>query len=256
MFNLDLPRALVLGAVAASIVGTGPVLAAPRFTPDFSGFWILDRSQSTGLPKPARAGDTPASAPVFPPVTGDEPVPVRAELVPAMRAMRKHNDDNHLLEFRTQNCLPPNGFDAMTWPEPIDIVQRDDELAIIPERERSLVRHIYIGGEHPKQSVPSITGNSVARWEGDTLVVDTVGLDTAPALFASAYLPHSGDLRAVERIHLGNGGKTLFVQWRFTDPQVLTASWTVNAAFNRGPADMEHVEAVCDVENRGLEPRK
>ncbi len=253
-------RAILIKRVFAACAFVTPgvlnAAAVERYTPDLSGFWILDRGTSIGIPKPATRGENVLDAKNYPPVTGDEPAPVRPELIASMRARRKYNDDHGLLEERTLKCLPPNGFDAVTWPEPIDVVQRDDQIAIIPERERSLVRRIYVGGKHPEPLITSVTGHSVAFWQGDSLVVDTVGLDPSVPFFAASYLPHSADLRVRETIRLGPGGKTLVMKWLVTDPAVLTKPWTILVTFNRAPASTEHFEAVCDVNYRGLGPKK
>jgi hypothetical protein len=88
-------------------------------------------------------------------------------------------------------------------------------------------------------------GDSVGHWEGDVLVVDTVGLKGRVLLFNDA--PHSDALRIVERIRLVTPD-ILADEVTITDPKVLTGPWIVTRVFARQP-DLMIGEFVCEDNN-------
>jgi hypothetical protein len=99
---------------------------------------------------------------------------------------------------------------------------------------------------HPK---PSWYGESVGHYEGDTLVVDTIGVNTDPMSMIDDFgTPHTAALHVIERYHLVNGGKTMNVDIIVDDPGAFTKKWTVTATFNRSPNPMN--ESVCSANNR------
>jgi hypothetical protein len=183
---------------------------------------------------------------------GNVPPPLKPQWLATVAKLQTMETQGVSMDEGTLKCLPPNNFDMISWGDPIDIVQRADEVAIIPEKERSLPRRIYIGGKHPAKLEPSPNGNSVGHWEGDSLVVDTVGLDPNGFLFFGEGIPHSADLHVSERIHLEDAGATLVIQWVIDDPKVFTKLWRLNVKFGRAPLDTEATEAVCDPEHRGV----
>jgi hypothetical protein len=103
----------------------------------------------------------------------------------------------------------------------------------------SAVRHIYIDGRgHPKGEAfdsdvsPRWNGHSIGRWEGDTLVVDTVGL--YPSNYDQTAAPHSDQLRVTERIRQV-ARDWLEVEITMDDPVAFTRPWKVTRWFRRDP---------------------
>jgi hypothetical protein len=94
---------------------------------------------------------------------------------------------------------------------------------------------------------PSYYGHSVGHWEGDALVVDTIGFnDKTPVdLFGT---PHTSQLHVTERYHVIAGGKTLRVDFRVEDPGAFTSPWSSFADY--GAPREPYAETVCMENNR------
>ena len=113
-------------------------------------------------------------------------------------------------------------------------------------------RIIYMDGrEHPKNLVPSNYGHSIGRWEGDTLVVDTVGynekfwLDTRGA-------PHTKQLRFIERFTRKDFNTMEYVA-TIDDPGAYTQTWTTQVFTMRWTANSDMFEYICQDNNLGGE---
>ena len=100
---------------------------------------------------------------------------------------------------------------------------------------------------HPEDPDLTIHGHSIGRWDGDTLVVDTVGVIPQPyiALSEAVGIPNNGGMHIVERIRLQDAD-TLTVELAITAPKVLTSTWTTTRLFvrRRGPT-FDIVEGQC-----------
>ena len=125
------------------------------------------------------------------------------------------------------------------------------------------VRHIYMNVPHSNYIAPSWFGESVGHYEGDTLVVDTVGLNTRT--FVDSFLtPHTDKLHVVERFRIIDGGKTMEVQVHVEDPGAFTMPWNAIQRYRR--VDGEHKandvrqmggpmeKMACSENNRGIGP--
>jgi len=126
-------------------------------------------------------------------------------------------------------CLPSGMPRAYTAPLPFEIVQLPERLYMIFQTT-PLVRYIYADGrEHPEGYPSTFMGHSIGKWDGDTLVVDTVALDET-AWLDTAGTPHSDALRIVERIRRPNQ-TTLQIDFLFEDPKAYTKPWTGKKVF-------------------------
>jgi hypothetical protein len=135
---------------------------------------------------------------------------------------------------------------------PLEILQTSGQVTIIAEWS-SQVRRIFTDGRgHPPADEIDITfnGHSVGRWEGQALVVDTVGIrgDTS---FDASPLTHSDQLTVSERIYLKDP-KTLVAEITVTDPGAFTAPWKVVRTYRRGGPDARIMEYVCEENNREI----
>jgi hypothetical protein len=236
--------------MAGGLTGSDLAAATPQQRPDFNGYWTIVSGLNIGGFQVMPPG-TPRGWRVLKAYStyGNAPPPLKPGLFERLPASRQE-EAVRVIDEGTAKCLPPNNFDMMTWGDPVDVIQRADEIAILPEKERALPRRIYIGGKHPANLQPSPNGNSVGHWEGDTLVSDTTGIDAHGFLFYRDAIPHSADLHVSERIHLEDGGKTLVVQWTIEDPKVLTKPWPLTVKYDRAPPATEAIEAVCDLDGR------
>lgn len=118
---------------------------------------------------------------------------------------------------------------------PLDIRQGKNEVIIAPEVNAS-PRHLYFHGRHqnPETYDPTTVGDSIAHWEGDTLVVDTVGFDGNRGVSA---IPGGGFRTAsahlVERYRLLSGGAMLSVTFAWDDPKVYSGAHTYEFRYVR-----------------------
>jgi hypothetical protein len=132
-------------------------------------------------------------------------------------------------------CVPSGMPRAMWAPLPVLIVQTDRKITIIQEYHHQL-RHIYL--HEPAPSLDDIElsymGESVGRWEGDTLVIETIGLHRNTVLDREG-LPHSRDMRITERLRLLDDGKQLENLVTFEDPQLYTQPWTSRLVYDSKP---------------------
>jgi hypothetical protein len=132
----------------------------------------------------------------------------------------------------------------------MEILFTPGRVTMLGESDGNRLRRIYTDGRgHPEVSDPTFHGHSIGRWEGDTLVVDTVDiLPQAPLAISEAVgVPNDGDMRVVERIHLDPNNKDiLLVHLEITAPKILTKPWTTTRIFFRQRArKFDIVEGVC-----------
>jgi hypothetical protein len=146
----------------------------------------------------------------------------------------------------TAACLPSGNPRIIAAPYPIQIVQTPDMVVFLYEVQH-LFRVIYLNAKHPAKVTPSFMGHSVGHWEGDTLVIDTVGLTNLTQIDENGTL-HSDNLRVVERIRRTNEN-TLEDRFTIYDDKTFTKPWTAVRNFNFQP-ELRFLEYVCEENNR------
>jgi len=225
-----------------------PNLAAPAprtadGRPDFSGVWENDGytpgSEGLGAPPGTVFFDLAFGLKQAPPYQ-----PWAAEL--AARRKEENSKDNP-----DARCLPIGPLQMLAHPLPKKVLQVPGLLAILHERNMEF-RQIYTDGRPlPQDPQPAWYGYSSGRWQGDTLVVETVGLrDGLWADFNGS--PLTDRARMTERFRRPNYG-TLEVQVTVDDPKAYTKPWTVN--LNQHIAiDSDLLEYAC-LENEKDVPR-
>jgi hypothetical protein len=132
------------------------------------------------------------------------------------------------------SCLPPGVPRILLMPFPMQIAQVPGEVLMIFEYDHFL-RSIYTDGRaHPKDPDPTWMGNSVGRWEGDTLVVDTTGFNDKTWLDMVGH-PHSDALHVMERIRRVDHD-TLQDDVTIIDPRAYSKPWTGQQTFELKPS--------------------
>jgi hypothetical protein len=124
----------------------------------------------------------------------------------------------------TAKCLPPGMPAMMNMAYGMEVMQTRDKVTFFSELNDAL-RRVYLDGRKPSQKVlddPTYAGYSTGRWEGDTLVVDTVSLNTNS--FIEGFTPHSEAMTVRERIRFTGPG-LLEDRITVTDPKALTKTW-------------------------------
>jgi hypothetical protein len=266
-----LRRASELCCVAAFLaLAYEPVAAAPASTPDFSGLWART---SLGYEKPANGQGgvdnrmrRPNGASNLSQLVGDYNDPL---LKPRAAEVLKH-----LGEISMQNiAFPQPSNQCLPYPPPY-IASNNQEIQLLQEKDRVTIltmfdhqyRHVRLNAQHPAKLTPSWYGDSVGHYEGDTLVVDTVGIRVTPLSMVDIYgTPFSTRLHVIEKFRLvdyataksfadrgeaengrvagdnGDGveldlsdrGKGLQLEITVEDPEMFTRPWTGTVTYRR-----------------------
>ena len=149
--------------------------------------------------------------------------------------MKKDNDeiDRGKIAFQARSSCVPSGIPNMFLPgNPLMILQTPKEVLMIKEGGVE-IRHVYLDVPHSAKVKPSWYGESVGHYEGDTLVVDTIGQNSKTVVDAFR-TPHTEKLHVVERWHLVDGGKALEVNFTVDDPDTFNQPWSTYVRHVRG----------------------
>ena len=131
------------------------------------------------------------------------------------------------------NCFPTGMPRLMTEVFPFEIVQIRDRVLIMFEKDYA-VSHIWTDGRKlPEDPDPTYMGQSVGRWDGDTLVIDTIGLKDFTWLDRAGH-PHSDALHVEWRVRRVNHDR-LQIDWTFDDPKAFTKPWTGRTIYRYHP---------------------
>jgi hypothetical protein len=147
------------------------------------------------------------------------------------------------------HCLP-HGMPSwmLITHNAMEILVTPGRVTMLGEGDGNRMRRIYTDGRpHPDDPDLTIHGHSVGRWDGDTLVVDTVGIipQSYIALSEAVGIPNNGGMHIGERIRLRDAD-TLAVELTITAPAVLTAPWTTTRLLvRRRGAQFDIVEGQC-----------
>jgi hypothetical protein len=168
-----------------------------------------------------------------------------AERVARMQALDKAGTPDNIYI----NCLPEGmpSFDLMTL-NAVELLFTPGRVTLLSEFDGNRLRRIYTDGRgHPDDPDLTFSGHSIGRWEGDTLVVDTVGIKPQAfiPLAQDVGVPNNGDLHTIERIHLIAPDK-LQIDLTVIAPHVLTRPWTSSRVWTRSRLrKFDIVEASC-----------
>ena len=226
--------ATVSPAVAASADLVNPPPAATDWTalaalPDWSGVWNPDIT------------DQNAENVRNPPSWN----PAAAAKIAALQAREQAGDPKGLFV----NCLPEGMPSWMLISHnALEFVFSPGRVTLLGESDSNRLRRVYTDGRgHPDDPDLTFHGHSIGHWEGEVLVVDTVGVlpETYLALGEAVGVPNNGDLHVVERIHL-KGPDTLVDELTIDAPHVLAKPWTTSRIYYRQRArKFDIVEGVC-----------
>jgi hypothetical protein len=162
------------------------------------------------------------------------------------RRIRAKNRGTPEADASTQ-CLPHGMPRLMESPYPIEIVQTPGRLTFLHEVAHN-VRRIYLNRPHPKNPGHTFLGDSVGHWEGDTLVVDSVGFNDRTFIDDEGS-SHSTSLHVVERYRKIEGGSQIELVMYVEDPVTLEHPYTYRRLYQWRP-DVRPEEYVCEENNR------
>jgi hypothetical protein len=256
--------ALVCAALAAQ-VSVQQVAAQQRASPpDFSANqagWVTMGGDL--LPVPGGGGPKPITFdpahPYVPNNIGKQPTYRIADLSNpnlkpwVVERMKKDNAEvlaGKIAYTARSSCRPAGtpAFMLIGGAQPLFFVHTPKEVWMIYSGNAE-VRRIYLDMPHSANPKPSWYGESVGRYDGDTLVIDTIGLNDKT--FIDNYrTPHSEKLHVTERWRMIEGGKTMEVNIRIEDADAFNEPWSAVQHYRR--VQQEMFEEACAENNAHL----
>jgi hypothetical protein len=171
----------------------------------------------------------------------------------AAAQMQASNDEaltgKRAVPFAAQaRCWPGSVPGQLLYPfEPFYFIQSPKEVWMIWQRDH-MVRRIFLTDQHSEHVTPSWFGDSIGHYDnGDTLVVDTIGLSTENSYIDNYRTPHTEKLHVVERITLEPGGKNLTALVTVEDPDTFNEPLSMKQRWFKVDAPMQ--ETVCAENN-------
>ena len=223
------------GQSTAKGLATVPSGPAPRLSngrPDFSGVWdhayVPDMSLSNAQTGAAQKG------------AGELP------FTPAGRENFKSYNPERDGDY-TGMCMPFGLMRSVNAPYPFQIMQSDKYVAIL--FEQSTWFHVVpFKAAHSKEPNPTWFGESIAKWDGDTLVIDTVGFNGFTRLDTVGH-PHSDKLHLVQTLKRADAGHITYAV-TIDDPVYYAKPWTNERTFTTAKGDL--LEYSCEENNKSL----
>ena len=148
----------------------------------------------------------------------------------------------------TGSCLPFGMTRSVNTPEPMQIMQSDKYFAFLFE-QNSWFSVIPVDGRKHGNGIPTWFGDSVGRWEGDTLVIDTVNFNGKTRLDTIGH-PHSEQLHLIQRFTRPDLGHISY-EVTVDDPKTFAKPWTNTRTFTLR-SDWEMMEYSCEENNKSL----
>jgi hypothetical protein len=272
-------RTLIIATSAAAALFSAPASTqqasqGTASTPDFSGIWghltFPDFEPPVSGPGPVRNTSLVNGVSNPAQLVGDYTNPI---LKPgAAEAVKKQGEIelSGVPAATPANQCWPGGVPFVFWNIGMQMLQQPHQITILYD-EGPDVRHVRMNEPHPAQVKPSWYGDSVGRYEGDTLVIDTIGTKTdRPFAMIDLYgTPYTEKLHVVERYRLidyedakeglerdakenfrppvdinrNYRGKYLQVHFTVEDEGVFTTPWTATITYGRGSGQWQ--EIVC-----------
>src|SRR5215468_6862869 len=191
---------------APSVGSSGSSAQGTASIPDFSGLWLhpgLGFGPPLSGPGPVRNKTRlPSGASDFDKLVGDYTNPI---LQPwAAEVVKKQGEislSGVAFPDPGSQCWP-HGVPYIFWQFEVQMLQQPNKITIL-YFEGHQVRHVRMNEPHPARVMPSWYGDSVGHYEGDTLVIDTVGIKVGPFSMVDRFgTPHTEALHVVERYRL------------------------------------------------------
>jgi hypothetical protein len=206
---------VVVGIAACQPLRSSAADASPRSgRTDFTGIWLPDAQRAPAW-QPAQLPLTPAARKF---VAGFDPA--------------SHDPTSFCMPFGTPRNMLQSQY-------PLQIVQTPQRLVMVlqPDLSNAEVRRVPLDGKLPDDPQPSWFGTSRGRWDGSTLVIETIGL-REDSLLSGDGLPHSAQLRVIERLSIVQDpgrGKVLVDDMELQDPGSYTEPLRTRRYFTWAP---------------------
>jgi hypothetical protein len=234
--KIGLRSALLVTIPLVCIVAAAGQSARPNGSvPDISGFW--ERKDEVGS---GSFGGTLERIPR---------AALKPEIIAANREAAARQARGEVVSLGSKWCLTNQYPFFMQHSAVWDIVQTDNEIVQVPE-VHTFPRHIYLDGRpHPDAAhlEPSVNGHAIGHWEGDTLVVDTIGF------VGGAGTPGGGRVgpksHLIERFRLRDGDKMLSVTFTWEDPSIYLKPHIYELTYHRSDPGTYAFEEYCHADD-------
>jgi hypothetical protein len=217
-----------------------PTVAVPEGPGSLAGIWLTGGAANRGVRLASAA--TPERDRVARTSDGEWP-PLQPWASELLEKRIKLSQEGNPEALALTQCLPAVPAMLLGSPYPIQILETPGQVTMLLE-EQNHFRIIHLNGTHPEDPDPTFLGHSVGRWEGNTLVVDTVALTERTPLDRIG-TPHSDALHLIERYRRSGPG-TLDVTITVEDSKSFTKPWDVKLTYRSAPPTMKMTEYICE----------
>jgi hypothetical protein len=245
--------------VGAAVSAAGPAGGVNWDRRNFNGIWLL---AGGGLDDPEGSDSSTGAPGDKKDLSDDWGFDTRPQLKgPYLREYQQRREADRKAHRDFMVTCKPNGMPALTaGPYANEILQNEKQINWFQEFPGETWRIYLDGRPHPDSAEypATLTGHSTGKWDGDTLVVDTVNIRTDTLLFGQGRsanrLGHSDKMHILQRIRLLDRDH-LQIKGTVEDPLALVTPWQYTLTFHRHPGE-EIVEYLCDDNNReSLDPK-
>jgi hypothetical protein len=232
--------ALTAGTTAAfAAPASSPArTAAPAAHPDFDGIWQVNRQFNV------QSGTKPSDG---------SPIPFLPWTKAVYDGFQKSSADGEPWPANHQFCLDAGLVRTMKGNFPFQVVVTGNQIVFRHEEDGVLHQIPIVAkdkAKHPKNPVPTWNGDAVAYWEGDTLVVDTIGYNEKVPFIPATF--HTPALHTIDRIRLINNGTQLEVRMTIDDLGAYTKVWETRVVSDRVKDGYKIRDYRCAENNRDL----
>jgi Family of unknown function (DUF6152) len=254
----------------AAVAAAAPVERALRHAsgaPNLAGDWAAEQRVMTdprgmagaflpiGVAREQKPGSVPEGTQAFPGTRGtavsvaEDPIGAywnRPSAMPLTDAGRKAIEgfDGASTDNPRLRCEPTNILFDWAFETDVNRIEQSADVITLRYGSMGLERTVHLNiSAHPRDVAPSRAGHSIGQWDGDTLVVDTVGFEPG-ILLADGRVPHSADLHVVERFTLDADKRALRRSFVATDPLYFEGEY--RGADTVYVADVPYQPIACD----------
>ncbi|HEY4028947.1 MAG TPA: hypothetical protein VGM25_01270 [Caulobacteraceae bacterium] len=206
--------------------GSAPPNPDPK---NFEGVWWLQGYQYLLGPEPG------------------VPAPLKPQYIELLKKRIREKNAGHPETDTSTQCFPHGMPRLMESPYPIEIVQTPGRVTFLHEVAHE-VRRIYLDQKQPANPKETFLGHSVGHWEGDTLVVDTIGIN-GKSFIDDEGEAHSDKEHLTERYRKINGGRQIELTMTVEDPVTLERPYSYKRVYEWRP-DVRPAEYICEENNR------
>jgi hypothetical protein len=269
----------IAGAVLSSMLALPALADDGAATPDFSGRWGRNAFNFEPLPNGPQPvmnlARLPDGTSNIGQLVGDYKNPIlKPETAEIIKKKGEISISGHAYPDPSNQCRPYNPPFTLAMELGLEMLQKKDSVTLLYDQDDQ-VRRVRLNASHPAKVTPSPMGDSIGHYEGDTLVVDTIGIKPDRYAMVDRYgSPVTDALHVVERYRLIDGATAKEAQERYEkldgrlnanprlidpdiakkglqitvtveDPKVFTTPWSGTVTYRQMSPSMRWQEQVC-----------